>query len=373
MRLASTLSLLLVCGTAFAQGPASKAHPKAAALTPDAAAARQAFQQVLDSVDGTWFGKAYQDCNAVDVTGRMDLTLTAAAINAKASQVSQGQLKGIASKGGKAAFQLKGTYFANGDFRTETGGDFGQMVYTRVGKRGFMYSKEQNAYTTAVDLPPADAPISFMGWFRTVILDIKVAYIDASTFKPSLGKEEVVNGRTLQTAVFYAPSGAYDPAKREQNLKETLGFWKRGRMEIAYDKDTHLPYRMTFSNDGQGVRTAMTFQYLPGGKLQSVSIANQSKGMEGPGFLQVAYGSDGLMNQVSGELSGKSVKWNFDLGLAWAKGRKSSSIHSAPPAGANKKGGEEFQTALLVGVASQVFDLQRNGLNLMAPKISASK
>jgi len=372
MRLASTLSILLVCGTAFAQGPSTKPHAKAP-LNADAQAARQAFQQVLNSVDGTWFGKAYQDCNAVDVSGRMDLTLTAAAINNKASEVSQGQLKGIASKGGKAAFQLKGTYFANGDFRTETAGDFGQMVYTRVGKRGFMYSKEQNAYTTAVDMPPADAPVSFMGWFRSVILDIQTAYIDASTFKPSMGKEESTGGRTLQTAVFFAPSGAYDPAKREQNLKDTFGFWKRGRMEIAYDKATHLPYRMNFTNEGQGVSTTMTFQYLPGGKLQSVSIANRSKGMEGPGYLQVSYGGDGLMNHVAGELTGKSVKWDFDLGLSWAKGRKSGSIHSAPPAGANKKGGDEFQTALLVGVASQVFDLQRSGLNLMAPKISATK
>ncbi|WP_005031578.1 hypothetical protein [Holophaga foetida] len=368
MRLASTLSLILVCGAAFAQGPRPKAVPSA-----DAQAARQAFQQVLDSVDGAWFGKAYQDCNAVDIRGRMDLTLSAAAINAKASQVSQGQLRGIASKGGKAALQLQGTYFANGDFRTETAGDFGHMVYTRVGRRGFIYSKEQNAYTTAVDLPTGDAPLSYMGWFRSVILDIKAAYVDASTFKPSLGKEENLNGRTLQTAVFFAPSGAYDPAKREQNLKETFGFWKRGRMEIAYDKATHLPYRMSFSNEGQGVHTTMTFNYQGNGKLASVAIANRSKGMEGPGHLQVAYGGDGLMNHIAGELSGKSVKWNFDLGLSWAKGRKSSSIHSAPPAGANKKGGDEFQTALLVGVASQVFDLQRNGLNLMAPKISASK
>ncbi|MBP1626544.1 MAG: hypothetical protein H6Q00_1019 [Holophagaceae bacterium] len=372
MRLASTLSLFLVCGAAFAQGPTLKARPKAAPSA-DVQAARQAFQQVLDSVDATWFGKAYQECNAVTISGRMDLTLSAAAINAKASQVSQGQLKGVAAKGGKAALQIKGTYFANGDFRTETAGDFGQMVYTRVGKRGYMYSKEQNAYTTAVDLPPADAPVSFMGWFRSVILDVQAAYIDASTFKPSLGKEEVSGGRTLQTAIFYAPSGVYDPSKREQNLKDTLGFWKRGRMEVAYDKATHLPYRMSFSNDGQGVSTSMTFQYLPSGKLQSVSIANHSRGMEGPGSLQIAYGADGLMNHISGELTGKSVKWDFDLGLNWAKGAKSSSIHSAPPAGANKKGGDEFQTAMLVGVASQVFDLQRNGLNLMAPKISATK
>lgn len=366
MRIACALSLFLIGGVAFAQGPRPKSGSSA-----DARSARQAFQQVLDTVDGTWFGKAYQDCNAVDVRGRMNLTLSAAAINAKASQVSQGQVKGIASKGGKAALQLQGTYFANGDFRTETAGDFGHMVYTRVGKRGFLYSKEQNAYTTAVDLPPADAPLSFMGWFRSVILDIKAAYIDASTFKPSMGREESYNGHVLQTAVFYAPSGVYDPAKREQNLKDTFGFWKRGRMEISYDKATHVPYRMNFSNEGQGVHTIMTFQYQASGKLQSVTITNRSKGMEGPGSIQVTYGGDGLMNHVAGELTGKNVKWDFDLGLNWAKGKKSSSIHSAPPAGAHKKGGEEFQTAMLVGVASQVFDLQRNGLNLMAPKISS--
>ncbi|WP_005035493.1 hypothetical protein [Holophaga foetida] len=372
MRLASSLALILVCGTAIVHAAPAKPHSQAAS-NPEALAARQAFQQVLDAVDGAWFGKSYQDRNAVEVSGRMDLTLSAAAINNKASQVSQGQLKGIASKGGKAALQLKGTYFANGDFRTETGGDFGQMVYTRVGQRGFIYSKDQNAYTTAVDLPTGDAPLSYMGWFRTVILDIKAAYIDASTFKPSLGQEENLNGRILQTAVFHAPTGAYDPAKREQSLKDTLGFWKRGRMEIAYDKATHLPYRIRFSNVSQGVQTTMTFNYQGNGKLQSVAIANQSKGMEGPGYLQVAYGGDGLMNHISGELTGKSVKWDFDLGLNWVKGMKSSAIHSAPPVGAQKKGGDEFQIALLVGTASQVFDLQRNGLNLMAPKITSGK
>lgn len=368
MRLACTLSLFLIPGVMYAQGPRAKGTHNA-----DAQAARHAFQQVLDTVDGNWFGKAYQNCNAVDVSGRMNLTLSAAAINNKASQLTQGQAKGIAANGGKASLQIKGTYFANGDFRTETAGDFGHLVYTRVGRRGYLYSKEQNAYTTAVDMPSADAPVSFMGWFRSVILDVKAAYIDASTFKPSMGREENYNGRVLQTAVFYAPSGAYDPSKREQSLKETFGFWKRGRMEITYDKTTHVPYRLTFSNDGQGVHTIMNFQYQMGGKLQYVTITNRSKGMEGPGHIQVAYGGDGLMNHVAGELTGKNVKWNFDLGLSWAKGRKSSSIHSAPPAGAHKKGEDEFQTAMLVGVASQVFDLQRNGLNLLAPKLSGGK
>jgi len=368
MRSAWILSLSLVCGVAFAQGPRPKSGSQA-----DAQAARHAFQQVLDKVDGTWFGTSYQDRNAVDVRGRMDLTLSAAAVNNKASQLTQGQVKGIAAKGGKAALQLQGTYFANGDFRTETAGDFGHLVYTRVGKRGFMYSKEQNAYTTAVDLPPAGAPLSFMGWFRSVVLDIKAAYIDASTFKPSMGREEHHNGRTLQTAVFYAPSGKYDASKREQNLKDTFGFWKRGRLEITYDKASYVPHRINFSNDGQGVHTQMTFQYTAAGKLQYVTINNRSKGMEGPGYLQVNYGGDGLMNHVAGELSSKNVKWNFNMDLSWAKGKRAASIHSAPPAGAYKKGGEEFQTAMLVGVASQVFDLQRNGLNLMAPKISGGK
>lgn len=368
MRFACVLSLSLACGVAFAQGPRLKSGSHG-----DAQAARHAFQQVLDKVDGTWFGRSYQDCNAVDVRGHMDLALPAAVINNKASQLSQGQVKGIAAKGGKAALELKGTYFANGDFRTETAGDFGHLVYTRVGKRGFLYSKEQNAYTTAVDLPPADAPVSFMGWFRSVILDIKAAYIDASTFKPSMGREEHFNGRTVQTAVFFAPSGKYDASKREQNLKETFGFWKRGRMEVTYDKATYVPYRINFSNQGQGVHTIMTFQYTAHGQLQYVTITNHSKGMEGPGYLQVNYGGDGLMNHVAGELTSKNVKWNFAMDLSWAKGKRSASIHSAPPAGAYKKGGEEFQTAMLVGVASQIFDLQRNGLNLMAPKISGSK
>nr|WP_320132494.1 hypothetical protein [uncultured Holophaga sp.] len=378
MRPFAPISLILLAGLCPAFGVAGPAKSKAAAspakaaVNPEAQAVRQAFQKVLDSVDGAWFGKAYQDSRSVDVNGTMELHLSAAAINAKASQLSQGQLKGIAAKGGKASLALKGSYYANGDFRTETSGDFGHIVYTRVGRRGFMYSQEQNAYTTAVDLPPADAPLSFMGWFRQVVLDIKAAYVDAPTFKASYGKDESQGGHAVQTLVFYAPSGAYDPAKREQNLKETFGFWKRGRMEISYDKATHLPYKMSFNNDGQGVHTTMTFQYQGDGHLQTVTIANRSKGMEGPGYLQISYGGDGLMSHISGELTGRSVKWDFSMGLSWPKDRRSLTL-TPPPIGANKKGGDEFQTAVLVSLASQVFDLQRNGLNLMAPKIAAGK
>nr|WP_320133442.1 hypothetical protein [uncultured Holophaga sp.] len=349
---------------------AAPAHVSASAPDPSAQAARQSLQRVLDAVDGAWFGRAYQGRNAVQVSGSMNLVLSAAAVNNKAAQLTQGQLKGVAAKGGKVAMQLKGTYFANGDFRTETAGDFGQLVYTRVGNRGFLYSKEQNAYTTAVDLPAPDSPTTYMGWFRSVLQDIRSAYIDAPTFKASLGKAEVAGGRNLETVVFTAPSGKYDASRREQSMKETLGFWKRGRLTVSFDKATHLPYRMTFSNEKQGVESSMSFSYLDSGRLQSVEIANRSRGMEGPGNLRINYGGDGLMSHISGHLSGKQVGWSFDLGLEWVQGLSSASIHSAPPAGATKKGGEEFQVALLVGTASEIFDLQRNGLNLLAPKMS---
>jgi hypothetical protein len=326
--------------------------------------ARKSFQQVLDSVGNGWFGKPYQAINALDLQGTLGITLTPQALNAQVDQLSQGQAKGELTKGGVVNLKLKGTYFANSDFRTELTGDFGDLLYTRVGNRGFLYSKDQNAYTTKVDPPPADAPLSFMGWFRQVLNDIKTVYVDGSTFKASLGKDEAVGGRTLQTLSFIAPTSSYDPKKREQSLAESLGFWKRGRLEVTYDKTTSLPQRVFFSNEAQGVTTRMEFSYGGDGKLQSVNVDNQSRGAQGPASLKLTYGGDGLINHVAGTLNSQRQNVTFDMGLTWNKGKKTASIVSVPPPGAAKKGGDEMKTLLAVGLAGRILDLQRKGLNL---------
>jgi len=326
--------------------------------------ARNTFTQVLDAVNDAWFGKPYQGANAVDIQGTLSIALSAQALNAKVDQLSQGQVKGGLTKGGAVSLKLKGTYFANGDFKTEMNGDFGNLLYTRVGNRGFLYSKEQNTYTTKVDQPALDAPLSFMGWFRQTLNDIKSVYAEGSIFKASLGKEEAAGGRSLQTLTFSAPTSTYDPKKREQSLAESLGFWKRGRLEVTFDKASKLPQRMSFSNDAQGVRSQMEFAYGGDGKLQSVSLSNQSKGMEGPGSLRLTYGGDGLISHLSGELDSQNKKVAFDLDLTWPKGKKAADIHSVPPPGATKKGRDEMETMLLVSLAGEILELQHNGLNL---------
>lgn len=326
--------------------------------------ARKTFQQVLEVVGNGWFGKPYQSINAVDLQGTMGITLTPQALNAQVDQLSQGQIKGELTKGGVVNLKLKGTYFANSDFRTELAGDFGNLLYTRVSNRGFLYSKEQNAYTTKVDPPPADAPLSFMGWFRQVLNDIKAVYVDGNTFKASLGKEETLGGKTFQTVTFIAPTSSYDPKKREQNMAESLGFWKRGRLEITFDKTSKQPQRMHFSNEAQGVSTRMEFSYGGDGKLQSVSVDNQSRGAQGPASLRLTYGGDGLINHLTGTLNSQRQNIAFDMGLTWNKGKKTSSILSVPPPGAAKKGGDEMKTLLAVGLAGRILDLQRKGLNL---------
>jgi hypothetical protein len=310
--------------------------------------ARKTFQQVLDAVGDGWFGKPYQAINAVDLQGTLGITLTPQALNTKVDQLSQGQIKGELTKGGVVNMKLKGTYFANSDFRTELAGDFGNLLYTRVSNRGFLYSKEQNAYTTKVDPPPADAPLSFMGWFRQTLNDIKAVYIDGNTFKASLGKEEAISGKSSQTVTFIAPTSAYDPKKREQSLAESLGFWKRGRLEVTFDKTTRLPQRMNFSNEAQGVSTLMEFSYGGDGRLQSVNVDNQSRGAQGPAALRLTYGGDGLINHIAGTLNSQKQNIAFDMGLTWNKGKKTSSIISVPPPGAAKKGGDEMKTLLAV-------------------------
>jgi hypothetical protein len=326
--------------------------------------ARKTFQQVLEAVNQDWFGKPYQEVNAVDLQGTLSITLTPQALNTQVDQLSQGQIKGELTKGGVVNLKLKGTYFANGDFRSELAGDFGNLLYTRVGNRGFLYSKEQNAYTTKIDPPPADSPLTFMGWFRQVINEIQAVYVDGNTFKASLGKEETSGSRGYQTVSFVAPTSTYDAKKREQSMAESLGFWKRGRLEVTFDKASKLPQRMTFSNEAQGVSTHMEFAYAADGKLQSVNVDNQSRGAQGPASLRISYGNGGLMNHIAGNLSSQKQNIAFDMNLAWNKGKRSSAIVSVPPPGSTKKGGDEMKTLLAVGLAGRILDLQRKGLNL---------
>ena len=375
MKVCSTaiLSALVLLGQgAFAQAPtpAPAKAKKPAASAPatgkskdslEAQFARQNFKQVLDAVNDAWFGKAYTGINAVDLDGTLAISLTAAAMNAKAEQVGQGAVKGNMTQGANVNLKLKGTYFANADFRTELTGDFGNLLYYRVGTKGFLYSKEQNAWTSRVDLPPADAPTSFLGWFRQCVNDIQKVYVDGSTFKASLGKG---SEGTLQTLVFSTATGPYDPKKREQSMAESLGFWKRGTLEVVFDKANHLPQSMNYSNEGQGIFTRMTFSYNPGGKLNNVTIANQSKGMEGPASLTLGYDGAGLINHLEGQMGFSKGAMRFDLSLAFAKDRKVSSIVTVPPPTATKKGREELETLLLVNLAGRVLDLQKSGFNL---------
>ncbi len=360
-------ALLLVSPGTPAQAQATeKAKPRKPAPTAkakeslEATFARQNFKQVLDAVNDSWFGKPYADITAVDLQGTLNISLTAAAMNAKVDQLGQGAVQGNLTKGANVNIKLKGTYFANADFRTELSGEFGNLLYYRVGNKGFLYSKEQNAWTSRVDPPPSDAPKTFMGWFRQCINDIQKVYVDGTTFKARLGKESG-DGQTL---VFATATGPYDPKKREQSMSESLGFWKRGRLEVVFDKATRMPRQMDYSNDSQGIYTHMTFSYTGDRRLNNISIANQSKGMEGPASLTIGYGAEGLINHLTGQMGFKQGTMEFDLDLAFAKNRKSSSIITVPPPTATKKGREELETLLLVNLAGKVLDLQRSGFNL---------
>ena len=350
--------------SAEAKAAAAKAEAKAIA---EASGARKALEDVLQSVDAAWFGDAYKAVNAVDLQGSLSFTVSAAAANTRIEAATQGVVKGAATKNGNANLKLKSTYFANADFKTELTGDFGNLIWTRIGNKGYLYSKERNAYTTRVDPPPANSPLTFMTWFRETLLDIRAVYVTANTFQPSLGKEEGTRG----TVIFNAPTGTYDPKKREQSVAESLGFWRRGRLELSYDKGTRLPQTMVYSNEANGVRARFDFSFDGSRRLQSVSISNQSRGFEGPGFIRLGYGKDGQISTFAGELNRKDGKISWDLAMAWSKDKKSSAIASVPPMGATKMGGDEMETALLVGLAGQMMDLQRNGWNIMAAKLAA--
>ncbi|MBI1751648.1 MAG: hypothetical protein HY014_16435 [Acidobacteria bacterium] len=378
----SALPFLLIAALLPAQTPAkpakagpSKAAPKAASKapakpTPEAEAARKGLKETLDAIDAAWFGQPYQGISSVDMQGTLGIALSGAAVNQKVDSLSQGQVKGN-SQGGSANLRVKGTYFANGDFKTDLAGDFGTILYTRRGNRGFIYSKEQNAYTTRVDPAASDAPLTYMTWFRQTLNDIKTVYVDGPTFQATIAGEESINGHTVQRLVFSAPTQGWDAKKREQSLAQSLGFWKRGRLEVAVDKSTKQPVRLDFRNDEQGVHTRMDFAYAANNRLQSVNLNNSSRGFEGPGWLRVGYGSEGRMSNVAGELASQDKKVSFAMDLNWSKGRTAADITAIPPAGATKRGREEMETQLLVGLAAKIFDLQRAGLNLRSVAIGA--
>lgn len=373
-----TLSMTLVAQAPKALKPApataaAKGKVKAAPAKDslEAQSVRQSFSQVLDAVSGNWFGQSYKDIKYVDLNGTLRVTLSASALNAKVDELAQGQAKGNAVKEGRATIQVKSTYFANTDFRSEMNGDFGSLLYTRVGNKGFLYSKEQNAYTTRVELAPSDAPVTFMGWFQQVVNDIKAVYTKGTSFKATFGKELSVGGRSLQTVTFDSPTSAYDVKRREQALAETLGFWKHGRLEVAFDKTSRLPYQMDFTNTQQGIRTRIEFTYDKNNKLQVATLANNSRGFEGPGTLRVTYGPDGLPSAINGELVSKEKKIAFDLNTSWNKGHKA--IATVPPPSATKKGREELETMLLVGAAGNIVELQRNGLNFRAFALASNR
>lgn len=377
----SALPFLLITALLPAQTPAkpakaspakpaaAKAAPKVAAKpTPEAEAARKGLRETLDAIDAAWFGQPYQGISSVDMQGTLGIALSGAAVNQKVDTLSQGQVKGN-SQGGSANLRVKGTYFANGDFKTDLAGDFGTILYTRRGNRGFIYSKEQNAYTTRVDPAASDAPLTFMTWFRQTLNDIKAVYVDGPTFQATLAGEENVDGHTVQRLVFTAPTQGWDAKKREQSLAQSLGFWKRGKLEVFVDKTNKQPVRLDFRNDEQGVHTRMDFSYGANNHLQSVNINNSSRGFEGPGWLRVGYGGDGRMSNVAGELASQDKKVSFAMDLAWSKTRTAADITAIPPAGATKRGREEMETQLLVNLAAKIFDLQRAGLNLRSVAI----
>ncbi|HJU82855.1 MAG TPA: hypothetical protein VJ600_01460 [Holophagaceae bacterium] len=356
MRIAP-LTLLLCLAPLGARTPQPARKPD-----PGAESARKAFADSLDAVDSAWFGKAYQGVTSVQLQGTLAVAVSGDAVKVKAAQLSQGAVK-VHSQGGNVRLKVDSTYFANGDYRTELAGDFGNLLATRRGDRGFIYSKDQNAYTTRVDAPPSDAPLTFMAWFRQVLNEIRGVYIDAPTFKASTAGDKLV---------FDAPTKSWDAKKREQSLDDSLGFWKRGHLEVALNKETRQPTVMDFHNEEQGIRTRMDFLVGKDGKVQAVSIANSSRGFEGPGSIRVGYGGDGLIHSLQGELSSGGKRITFDLTLAWSKDRQPASLLTVPPAGAKKRGREELETGLMVSLAGRILDLQRSGLNLrsvtLAPK-----
>lgn len=332
--------------------------------------ARQLFLQTLDAVNDAWFGKPYQSITTARLKGSLGITLSGSVIDQKIDSVTQGQVQSKA-KSGNVNLNVDSIYFANGDYQTEATGDLGNLTAQRRGNRGFVYSKDQGTYTTAIDRVSGDIPLTYLSWFRQCLNDLKAAYIDGKGFKATLVGEEGSGARVVQRIRFESPTSKFDARKREQLLADTLGFWKRGLLELVIDKNSKLPLRMEFQNVEQGVNTRVDFSYGSNKRLQAASFSNNSVGFQGPGFLRLGYNNLGQMTYLSGELASEGKKINFELSLAWSQESSSNVLRATPPLTAKKKGKEEFETGVLLGLAGQIFDLQKNGLNLRSVAVTS--
>ena len=376
MRFTTLLLLPLTTALAAQTGPAPTARQTAQANNRVQQEAeelrdlRETFSQVLDTVNASWFGNPYRQIKAVDLNGTIAIVLNGSAVSARIQQLTQGAVRGVALKNGEAFGTLQGTYFANGDHIYNINSDFGLMRFQRNGDKGFWYIRDQNAYTTAVSLAPPDAPASFMGWFASVMSDIREVYVKGTTFKVSKGNETTIEGKATQTIVFDSPTAPYDPRKREQPTSETFGFWKKGRMVVAYDQSSKQPLRMVFSNTAQGIDATMNFSYDANGRVRQVAISNRSKQWEGPSHVMVRYNQAGMISAISGELTGQTHKITFDLSTTWNINKPASSLQALVPPNATKLGREDMELRMAMLFASGIGDLQRAGFNFMAPKVA---
>ena len=333
---------------------------------------RAKFSEVLDKVNESWFGKPYEGIRAVDLNGNIAIVFNDSAVGNRIQQLTQGAVSGAGIQSGQAFGTLSGTYFANGDHLYNITGDFGVMRFQRAGERGFWYLRDQNVYTTAINLAPPNAPASFMGWFISLMADIKDVYVNGPAFTVTKGSDTTIRGNAASTIVFNAPTAAYDPTKREQPASDTFGFWKRGRLEIAYDPATLQPLRTSFTNVAQGIEATLNFTYDANGRIRRVAIDNRSKQWESPGFVSASYGNDGMIAAISGEIAGESHKISFNLSTAWNRDKSQQSILSVVPPIATRLGREDMQLRIAMMFASNIGDLQKAGFNFMMPKVGTT-
>jgi hypothetical protein len=332
---------------------------------------KETFARVLSRVNETWFGSPYREARSMDISGTLVLAVKGGALDAKIEQLTGGAVKSPGVRSGQALCTLQGTYFANGDHLYNLSGDLGKIRFQRLGTKGYWYIEDQGVHTMSIDGMPMDAPRSYMGWFANLMSDIKGVYADGPTFKVSRGKDAKVSGRDARTIVFDAPTAAYDPKKREQSASDTLSFWKKGHMEVAYEEATMQPLRMEYSNAAQGVEATMSFSYDAQGKIKTIDISNKSKQWEGPGHITASYGGDGRLAAVAGELTSSTHKIIFDVTTAWS-GDKEPPARRAVPTSSKQLGREDLELRLAMMFAGNIGDLQRAGFNFMAPKVGSS-
>lgn len=329
----------------------------------------QYLKQIINNMNNVWFGNIYANFNAISLQGELNIHLLSNAMQSRLQMLFQNNRKKITKNNNVICAKINGIYFANTNLRLEYTGEFGNILYYRMGEKGFLYSSELNAWTSGIDLSSSRTVNNFSLWFRQLFSEIYDVYSNKQNFKSTLKD----NKDNIATIVFESPTNKYDPSQKIQSIDESIYFWKHGKIELTFNKLKNQVSSIYFTNESQGISLKMVFNYNANDRPISIHINNYSKGSEGPMLINIQYDNSGMVTNINGNTKIRIGNINFNLNLNFLKNYNNNSIITIPPPTAEKRGRNEFTLALFASISKEIAELQAAGLGLRSIEPSKFK